>query len=116
MTRTAIAILLLGAPLFTATSCSNPATLYGEEEIIVFEVAPEREPCQGEMEDRCLQVRRPGEEEWRNFFDPIQGFDYEEGFFYTIEVSRREVLNPPADGSSFEYRLIEVLEKVPAGG
>lgn len=115
MSRTATLILTLAAAVFALASCSSPATLYGEEEIVVLEVAPEREPCQGEMRDRCLQVRRPGEEEWRNFFDPIEGFDFEAGFHYTIEVRRRRVRNPPADGSSFRYTLIRVLEKTPAG-
>ena len=116
MPRTATLIVMLGAALFTVTSCSSPASLFGEEEVIVLEVAPERQPCQGEMQDLCLQVRRPGEEEWRNFFDPIEGFDYEPGSSYTIEVRRRRVSTPPADGSSFEYELLEILRKEPAAG
>src|SRR5690606_38761556 len=36
---------------------------------------------------------------------------YEEGFFYKIKVDVIEVENPPADGSSVHYKLIEILDK-----
>lgn len=115
MRRAPLPLLIL--TLAALTGCtSTPTTLYGQEVIVVLEVAPERVPCQGEMEDLCLQVREPGEEEWRKFYDPIDGFEHEPGFLYTLRVSRREVLNPPADGSAFDYTLIEILEKEAAGG
>ena len=41
----------------------------------------------------------------------IQGFEYEEGFEYVLKVSQIHVENPPADGSSIGYVLIEVLSK-----
>jgi hypothetical protein len=41
----------------------------------------------------------------------IQGFEYEEGFEYVLKVNQKHVENPPADGSSIEYVLIEVLSK-----
>jgi len=31
-------------------------------------------------------------------------------------VSRREILNPPADGSGFVYRLIRILAREPVEG
>lgn len=102
-------VLTLLLPL--AAACTASTAVYGEEEVIVLEVAPDSVPCQGEMADMCLQVRTPGEEEWRVFFDPIEGFRHEPGVRYTLEVGRREVLDPPADASSFVYRLIEVLER-----
>lgn len=104
---------LVSAVVVMASACavSSPATLYGQEETVVLEVAPQRAPCTGEMADMCLQVRSPGETQWRLFYDPIQGFEFEEGVGYTLEVGRREILNPPADGSSFAYRLIRVVEE-----
>lgn len=46
----------------------------------------------------------------------IEGFDFEEGFRYRIEVERREVADPPADGSSLSYRLLRVLSRERAAG
>jgi hypothetical protein len=58
-------------------------------------------------------VRDPSETEWRNFYDAIEGFTHEAGYRYLIEVSRRPVADPPADGSSFTYRLLRILEREP---
>ena len=85
-----------------------------EADVLILEVAPQTVECLGERVQRCLQVRRSAEEEWTNFFDPIEGFVHEEGFLYTIEVERRRVPDPPADASSFEYRLLRILSKEPA--
>ena len=68
------------------------------------------------MVGRCIQVRGPGEEVWRTFYDPIEGFQREEGVRYTLEVGRRAVLNPPADGSAYAYRLIRIIDREPPAG
>lgn len=95
------------------SACAGSATdaLYGPEEVLVLEVAPTRVACVGEMIDQCLQVRAPGEETWQKFYDPIEGFSYEEGFLYTLEVGRRERLDPPADASAYVYRLLRIMDK-----
>lgn len=92
-------------------ACTASGSLEPGEEILVLEVAAEKAPCVGEMQTMCLQVRAPGEEDWRNFYDPIEGFEHEAGVRYTLEVARREVENPPADGSSYAYRLLRILEE-----
>jgi Domain of unknown function (DUF4377) len=64
----------------------------------------------------CLQVRElvGGDAwgAWQPFFDAIEGFVYERGFIYDLAVARREIRNPPADGSSYAYRLLTILSKV----
>jgi hypothetical protein len=95
-------------------SCQSVAS--PDEEVLVLEVAPQTVTCQGEGVHECLRVREPPETEWRNFFGSIEGFTHETGHRYLIRVARRRVANPPADGSSFEYRLLEVLEDEPVGG
>lgn len=85
------------------------------EEILTLEIARNSVPCVGEMTGMCIQVRTPGETEWRKFYDPIEGFRHEEGTAYVLEVGRREVEDPPADGSAFRYRLIRVIDEDPGG-
>jgi hypothetical protein len=87
-----------------------------EEEVIVLDVAAETVECRGEATQRCLRVRRSGEEAWTNFYDRIEGFTHEDGVRYRLEVLQRRVPDPPADGSSFRYTLLRVLERVPTGG
>lgn len=109
-----LGLSLLPLILALAYACT-PTAVNGQEELLILEVAPDRVACVGEMRGKCIQVRSPGEEEWRTFYEPIEGFEYEEGVRYTLEVSRREVPNPPADGSAYEYRLIRIIDREPAG-
>ncbi len=66
------------------------------------------------MVQNCLVVRYSDEEELSFFYDSIQGFIFEQGFEYTLLVNVTEIENPPADASSLQYELVEVLQKFPA--
>ncbi len=74
-------------------------------------VANYRVDCVGEGNFQCLQVKEQEDAAWQNFYGPIKGFDYEEGYEYLIEVSVREIENPPADGSSLIYSLVKIWKK-----
>ena len=93
--------------------CQVSVAGQNHEEVLILEIARDSVPCVGEMTGMCIQVRAPGETEWRKFYDPIEGFQHEEGTSYVLEVGRREVRNPPADGSAFQYRLIRIVEMDP---
>jgi hypothetical protein len=67
--------------------------------------------CEGASPMRCMQVRGSESEEWTWFYDGIEGFEHEEGYRYELRVEVTEVENPPADGSSKRYRLVEVVSK-----
>ena len=80
-------------------------------ERLTFDVRPARVPCTGEARTRCLVVRVLPDTTWRYFYDAITGFKFEEGYRWRLEVERRRVQNPPADGSSAVYRLVRVVSK-----
>lgn len=49
--------------------------------------------------------------EWHHLaMGEIQGFDYRPGHMYTLSVRRTILANPPADASSYTYRLLAVLD------
>ena len=96
-----LVIVLLG---FFCFSCSKDTY-----EIIY--IADAKADCVGIAPQKCLQIKEDGKPDWTYFYDEIEGFDYEEGFFYKIKVNIMEVENPPADGSSLHYKLIEILDK-----
>ena len=48
---------------------------------------------------------------WENFYDEIQGFTPKPHYQYKLSVEVKDILNPPADGSSEEYKLLKVLEE-----
>jgi hypothetical protein len=67
-------------------------------------------PCVGEGIFLCyLLTREGGEREY--FYDEIEGFDYEWGYTYEIEVVQSPVKQPMADASSFSYHLKQQLSK-----
>lgn len=45
----------------------------------------------------------------------IHGFEFEWGYFYSLEVTMTEIERPPADASSLEFSLVKVLAKMPVG-
>jgi hypothetical protein len=46
--------------------------------------------------------------------DFIEGFDFEWGYYYTLEVEKTKLAQPPMDGSSLEYKLVSIQSKNPA--
>lgn len=74
-------------------------------------IASAKEDCTGVAPQKCLQIKEEGTSDWTYFYNEIEGFDYVEGFYYKIKVNVSEVENPPADGSSLKYTLVEVLKK-----
>ena len=57
-----------------------------------------------------LRVKEENDTEW-GMLDGIKGFKYEKGYQYQLKVEKTVLSNPPADGYSVEYRLLEVISK-----
>ena len=66
--------------------------------------------CVGVGPQKCMLVREDLNSDWNMFYDKIEGFDYQEGIQYKLEVMITKVENPPADGSSLKYTLSNLLE------
>ena len=103
----------LAIPGFAAGCDTN--RILGEERFVLY-VAPHTVECTGEGIQQCMLTRRSPSEEWTYFYGGIQGFTYEPGFHWTLRVQTRRIANPPADMSSIEYRLVEIVEKAPVSG
>ncbi|MFV0607452.1 MAG: META domain-containing protein [Niabella sp.] len=50
---------------------------------------------------------------WQNFYAPIKGFDFEEGYMKKIRIKETHLdkSKVPADASSIQYELVKELEK-----
>ena len=117
LARAALALgLLLGAAgCGSATApVEPPSPLYRAGGTVLVEVAESRVPCVGVGPMECLRVRDRADGEWQLFYDHFEGFTYEPGYRYRLRVAVREVPDPPADGSSLAWRLIELVSKTPA--
>lgn len=78
-------------------------------------VAAAQADCQGEVPQKCLQVRESESEPYRNLYSSIEGFDYEPSYVYELRVEATPIANAPADASAVRYRLLEVISKRKAG-
>lgn len=127
--RLPLVALFAAAPLVACSSdkANGPAIVSpgdllegdaGRGEVKTLFVHEARVDCEGEGPRKCLQVREPGDSEWSYFYSTIEGFDYEEGTRYELRVSVEEVEDPPADGSSLRYVLVEIVsaQKMSSGG
>lgn len=78
-------------------------------------IKPDLVDCVGEAEQQCMQVAESEDGEYLYFYDQIAGFTFEEGTGYVVDVTITEVADPPADGSSLAYTLVDIVEENPAG-
>lgn len=71
--------------------------------------------CEGVAPMSCLQIQKRDEidpEAWESFYSAIEGFEYEPGNIYQINVKITDKEAPvPADASSKSYELVEVVSK-----
>ena len=95
--------------MVTAFGCKTQP----KEAVVTLEVNSLKVPCEDVAPRTCLQVKYEGNQDWQLFYSSIEGFEYEQGYIYTIEVIKRERdrENRPMDVSSYTYHLKSVLEK-----
>lgn len=102
-----VLVLLISAVL---VACS-PATAAPGNDTVTMIVGPEKVECVGVAPMECLQIKYNENEEWQLFYDNIEGFTYEPGYVYELTVEKEAIANPPADGSSIRWLLVEEASK-----
>jgi hypothetical protein len=80
-------------------------------ETLTLQIDSQYQDCVGVGPRKCLRVKENDASNWQLFYDTIEGFTYEPGYSYTIQVSRETIADPPADGSSYRYKLIQVVNQ-----
>ncbi|WP_204524819.1 DUF4377 domain-containing protein [Confluentibacter citreus] len=107
-----IKFTFLAAFIFLNISCSDNENVINT----TLWIDSQRVSCTGVAEQTCYRIQENTvikDNEWLLFYDVIEGFDeqYETGYTYKISVSKIRINNPPADGSSIQYILNEILSK-----
>lgn len=72
-------------------------------------IEPELVDCEGVGPQTCMQVAESADGPTELFYDGIEGFEHEAGTAYVVDVRIETVDDPPADGSSLRYVLVEVV-------
>lgn len=85
-----------------------------EDDTVIIHMAPYQQDCVGVAPQDCMIVRFDDEDRPYYFYDSIEGFTFEEGFEYTLEVNISQREDVPADASSLQYELIEIIQQFPA--
>ncbi|MBP6468806.1 MAG: META domain-containing protein [Chloroflexi bacterium] len=96
------------------SAASADTTADGQMKILY--VGPELVDCVGVAPQQCMQVKENQADEYTLFYGQIEGFTFEPGYEYELQVKVETVDNPPADGSSLKYTLVAVVSQTPVGG
>lgn len=86
--------------IFLSSSCNIHKTIY---------VADSYATCEGDTSQKCLQVKEAPEDDWVLLPEGIEGFDYQEGATYKMEVVISKVKNPSVNESSLKYKLVKII-------
>lgn len=105
-----LALVLMAAACADDTIEPDESGLSGEQ-TVRFYVGPDVVECEGSAPQECLQVSETGHENYEYFYDSIDGFEHVPGTQYVLDVAVSDVADPPADGSSKAYRLLDIVEQ-----
>lgn len=95
-----ISILLL------FTSCMDKANT------VMYTIASQNADCTGVGRQKCLLVKKGDAKDWEYFYSHIEGFNYEPGYEYQLEVKEEKLEDVPADASSVKYVLVKEISKI----
>lgn len=76
-------------------------------------IASQQADCVGVGPMKCLLIKNNEQTDWQFFYSGIEGFNYEPGYEYVIEVKKEARPNPAADQSSIKYILVKEVSKTP---
>lgn len=83
----------------------------GKKETEQIIVASAQADCVGVAPQKCLLIKFGESTNWLFHYSGIDGFEYEPGFEYVLEVKKQIIDNPAADQSSVRYELVKVISK-----
>lgn len=91
-------------------SRSGKATPSDAKEMTLY-IAPKQVNCTTVAPMKCFRAKEKSNDEWRLFYDRIEGFDFQKGYYYILKVRRTKIENPPKATSSLRWELIEVMKR-----
>lgn len=108
--------LFLAATSFTTETISSDQSVCSSAgEVIKMRVQGHRVSCQPDADAKlCYSVQKGasiGMEHWEVLQQPIEGFDFEEGYTYDLIV-KVEVLQDKTGPDRFKHTLVQIISKI----
>ena len=100
--------------LVLLTACSEIGELFKQEHTEILVLGPYTQRCFGPFEQDCFMEYNEEAGQWHFFYDGIEGFDFEPGYIYTLEVRLEEREAGLQDVGRYSYHLIKIVDKVKA--
>lgn len=95
-----------------ATKDNASVEIVQKDNIVTMTIASEKRTAMGVGPMEVLQVKEGDATEWSFFYSNIDGFNFEPGYEYVLEVKTEKVAEPvPADASSVKYTLVKEVSK-----
>ena len=104
MTKYLFYLLFASAVFFS--SCA------GTKKLDRMTIASQQGDCVGVVPMKCLLVKVKNQDVWSFFYSNIEGFNYESGYEYVIEVRKEVIGNEVVDRSSVRYILVKEISKI----
>ena len=95
------------------SGCDSPSH---DSSLEILTIGPYTRTCQGFIEQTCFVEYNGDNQQWEFFYEPIQGFDFEPGFVYTLEVRLEDRGTDIQDVGRYAYHLVAILDKSEVGG
>nr|WP_294862029.1 DUF4377 domain-containing protein [uncultured Fluviicola sp.] len=109
--------LSLATTSFTSrASVSDPSVYSNAGEVIKMRVQGHRVDCHPDSDDtrQCFLVQKEasiGMESWEVLQQPIEGFNFEEGYTYDLIV-KVDVLQDKTGPDRFKHTLVQIISKI----
>ncbi len=82
------------------------------QDVVRYTIASNCVDCFGVAPQKCMLVKKGDASNWELFYSQIEGFNYEPGYEYVLEVKEEKVEHPAADASSIKYVLVKEVSKI----
>jgi Domain of unknown function (DUF4377) len=97
--------------IFLFLNCSLAKKNNELEEKNIIEIEYYKVICQGESYQWCYLIKPKNGKAFEYQYDEIQGFKYEWGYKYILEIESKTIQNPAQDASSIKMVLKSILKK-----
>lgn len=100
--------------LLAATACQKSIVAGVSPGATILQVDNRQQDCSaGVLQRKCLWVKENNAANWQLFYYDIDGFTYEPGYRYRLEVKRETLpIEGLMDALPYKYTLIRVIDKV----